>query len=308
MKIAILGAGAMGSLYGGPLSVKNDVYLIDVWKEHVDNINKNGLKIKVKDEDKIYRPKAVTSAAEVGKADLVIIFVKSVNTAAALEDGSALFGPDTLALTLQNGYGNDEDILPYVKKENLLIGATASGATVLGPGYVFQAGIGPTNIGVRKDGCIEKAQIIVDVLNEAGIETYKHDNVLAAIWQKLMVNVGINGVSALLGTRNGFLAESKPAYACAYELVKEGCAVAKAEGFELNAEEICEKYYIQGAKVVGHNRCSMLQDTDKKRKTEVERINGAISAMGRKHGIATPYNDFIVKLINAKEESYNFES
>lgn len=307
MKIAILGAGAMGSLYGGPLSVKNDVYLIDVWKEHVDTINAKGLKIKVKNEDKLFHPKAVMSANEVGKADLVIIFVKSVNTAAALSKSGVLFGENTLALTLQNGYGNDEDILPYVKKENLLIGATASGATVLGPGYIFQAGIGPTNIGTRKDGCLDKAQVVVDLLNEAGIEAYKSDNVLAAIWQKLMVNVGINGVSALLGTRNGFLAESKSAYAVAYELVKEGVAVAKAEGYELNAEEICEKYYIQGAKVVGHNRCSMLQDVDKKRKTEVERINGAISIIGKKHNIPTPYNDLMVKLINAKEESYHFE-
>ncbi len=307
MKIAILGAGAMGSLYGGPLSVKNDVYLIDVWKEHVDNINNKGLKIKVKEEDKLYHPKAVMSADEVGKADLVIIFVKSVNTAEALSKASCLFGDDTLALTLQNGYGNDEDIVPYVKKENLLIGATASGATVLGPGYVFQAGIGPTNIGARKDGDLSKAQIVVDLLNEAGIEAYKHDNVLAAIWQKLMVNVGINGVSALLSTRNGFLAESKSAYAIAHDLVAEGCAVAKAEGFELDADEISRKYYIDGAKVVGHNRCSMLQDVDKKRKTEVERINGAISIMGKKHGIPTPYNDMMVMLINAKEESYNFE-
>ncbi len=74
-----------------------------------------------------------------------------------------------------------------------------------------------------------------------------------------MVNVGINGVSALLGTRNGFLAVSKSAYAVAHDLVAEGCAVAKAEGFDLDADEISKKYYIDGAKVVGHNRCSMLQ-------------------------------------------------
>ncbi len=307
MKIAILGAGAMGSLYGGPLSQKNDVYLIDVWKEHIDTINSKGLKIKIKNEDKIYRPKAVMSADDVGIADLVMIFVKSVNTAEALSKSNSLFGEKTMALTLQNGYGNDEDILPYVKKENLLIGATASGATVLGPGYIFQAGIGPTNIGVRKDGCLDKAQNIVDLFNESGIETYKADNVLEAIWTKLMVNVGINAISALLGTRNGFLAESKAAYDVAYELVKEGVAVAKAEGYNLSAAEICEKYYIQGAKIVGHNRCSMLQDVDKKRKTEVERINGAVSSIGKKYGIATPYNDLMVKMINAKEDSYNFE-
>lgn len=307
MKIAILGAGAMGSLYGGLLSQKNEVYLIDIWQEHVEQINKNGLVIQTAKEEKIYRPQAVTSAAQAGPADLVIIFVKSVHTDTALAQSRELFAEHTIALTLQNGYGNDEDILPYVQADNLLIGTTASGATVLQAGKVFQAGIGPTNIGTRDNRASENIAKIVRLFNDCGIESYASDNIMEAVWTKLMVNVGINAVTALLDVRNGFLAESTAAYEVAEALVKEGTAVAKAEGYELNAAEIAEKYYIHGAKVVGQNRSSMLQDVDKKRKTEIEKINGAIVRIGKKHNIATPYNELIVKLISAKEDTYSLQ-
>lgn len=307
MKTAILGAGAMGCLYGGPLSVNNEVYFIDVWKEHVDKINKEGLRIKKGEEDVVYHPVAVTDSASVGSVDLVIVFVKSVNTAQALSNNRNLFGDNTTVLTLQNGYGNDEDILPYVKAENLLIGTSNCGATILSPGYVLQAGIGTTNIGVRKGNSLDQAHKIAEVLNEAGFESDVSDEVMKIIWNKLLVNAGLNAVLALLDVRNGFMAVSKSAYSVGLELIKEGALVAKAEGFEFNADEIAEKYYIQGAKVVGNNRCSMLQDVSRKKKTEVERINGAISRLGSIHGITTPYNDLMVKLINAKEDTYSFE-
>lgn len=307
MKIAILGAGAMGSLYGGPLSQKNDVYLIDTWQAHVDQINQNGLVIQTATGENTYHPKAVTRAAEVGAADLVLIFVKSVHTGAALAQSRELFDNHTVALTLQNGYGNDEDILPYVQADNLLIGTTASGATVLQAGKIFQAGIGPTHIGTRDNRTSKNIAQIVQLFNDCGIESYASDNIMQAVWTKLMVNVGINAVTALLSVRNGFLAESKAAYDIAEELVKEGAAVAKAEGYELDAAAIAEKYYIHGAKVVGQNRSSMLQDVDKKRKTEIEKINGAIVRIGKKHNISTPYNELIVKLINAKEDTYSFQ-
>ena len=307
MKIAIMGAGAMGSLYGGWLSEKNEVWCVDVWKEHVDTINREGLRIKVNEtEEHIFHPKAVTDAAEAGNCDLVIIFVKSIHTAQALAQNRALFGPDTMVLTLQNGYGNDEDILPYVREKNLFVGTTACGATVIGPGHVFQAGKGITNIGVTKRGSMERAGILVDLLRDSGFEAAEVPNVMDAVWTKLLVNVGLNAPLALLNVRNGFIADSKNALAIGRALVAEGAAVAKAEGYEVNADEIVEHYYIEGSKVVGYNRCSMLQDVDKARKTEIEKINGAIVKLGSKHGIPTPYNEVMTLMIGAKEEAYHY--
>ena len=309
MKIAIMGAGAMGSFYGSYLSQNNEVWAVDIWKDHVNTINEKGLTLKISDtEEKVFKNiKATDKAEDVGVADLVVIFVKSVNTAEALVTNKALFGPDTMVLTLQNGYGNDEDILEYVKAENLFIGTTACGATVLGPGHVFQAGKGITNVGVTKAGDINRAQIIVDLLNECGLEAVVAKDVMLAIWTKLLVNVGLNAPLALLGVRNGFIADSEAALKIGTTLVTEGAAVAKAEGYDINPEDIVQHYYIEGSKVVGYNRCSMLQDVDKKRKTENAKINGAIVRLGKKHGIPTPYNEVLQTLITAKEDSYDYE-
>lgn len=308
MKIVILGAGAMGSLYGGPLSVHHEVWLLDVWKEHVEKINKEGLVIRQGDtEFSTYHPKAAGSAGEIGTADLAIIFVKSVDTSAALAKNREIFGPDTMVLTLQNGYGNDEDILPYIKSENLFVGTTACGATMLGPGEVFQAGKGMTSIGVTRTGSLERAQQIADVLEESGFAAKAAPDVMEAVWTKLLVNVGLNAPLALLGVRNGFIGDSPHAMEIGKALVAEGVAVAEAEGVRLDGDAIVQHYYVEGSKVVGKNRCSMLQDIDRKRKTEIEKINGAIVRLGRRHGISTPYNEVFTLLVQAKEESYHYE-
>lgn len=306
MKIAILGAGAMGSLYGGPLSTKNDVWFIDIWEEHIKNINNKGLIVKVGKNEILYHPKAVKNAKIVGKSDLVIVFVKSIDTAEALKNNKELFGENTLVLTLQNGYGNDKDILPYVKKDNLFIGTSLCGATMLKPGYVLQAGRGVTSIGILEGGSLDKAKSIADLLNEVGFETHVLENVMEVVWKKLLVNVGLNAVLALLDVRNGFLGDSKTTFDIGLKLLKEGVLVARAEGYIFDADKMAEQYYIEQNKVMGQNICSMLQDVRKKRKTEIERINGPIVELGRRHNIQTPYNELIVRLINAKEETYTY--
>ena len=309
MKIIVLGAGAMGSMYGSILSKRNEVWLVDIWKEHVDKINSEGLRLKISDtEEEIYHPHATTNSADAGKADLVIIFVKSVNTAAALEENKNIFHDDTMVLTLQNGYGNDEDILPYVKEDNLLIGTAAGGATVLGPGHIFQAGRDLTTIGVRPGCSLASAQRVVDELNACGFPAVTSDNAMEIVWKKLLVNVGCSAVCALLEKNNAFMDFSPSAYSIGLELIKEACAVAKAEGYTFDPEAIAVRYFHEGAKIVGKNRCAMLQDVDRKRKTEIEKFNGAVARIGKKHGIPTPYNEVMLKLINAKEDGYNYEN
>ena len=308
MKIAVLGAGAMGSMYGGHLSEKNEVWLVDVWKEHVEKIQASGLTIRIDDKDELYYPKAAVSAQEAGVSDLVIVFVKSVNTAEALQQSKELFGDHTMVLTLQNGYGNAEDILPYVKSENLFIGTASGGATVLGAGHVYQARIGVTKVGTLKGGDSSRAGIIAEVFNGSGVPTEISEDIMSAVWEKLIVNSGLNAPCSLLNVRIGFMSECRQALELGKRIVEEGVAVAKAEGYDVSAEHIVQDYYIDGAKGAGgHNRCSMLQDADKKRKTEVERINGAIAELGGKHGIPTPYNEAMLLMIGAMEKLYTWK-
>ena len=307
MKIAILGAGAMGSIYGGYLSQYNDVCFIDVWKDHIDTINREGLTITENDVDTVFHPRGVYSADEIREPmDLVFVFVKSVNTADALAAARNLFSPHTMVLTLQNGWGNAEDIVPYVGEDNLFLGTTAHGATVLSPGHVRHAGRGKTHVGVRTGSC-RRAKPIVDALCAAGFDAEASDNVLKMVWTKLMANVPMNCTTAIIGVCNGFVGDCEKMRSFCGELMREGVQVARSEGIDLDFDELFDTFMVKGPIVTKLNRSSMYQDVLKKRKTEVERINGAIVDIGRKNGIPTPYNEVMLRLVQIKEAAYNYE-
>ena len=170
MKIGIIGAGAMGSLYGGLLSKQNDVYLIDIWKEHIDCINRDGLKILEDKVENIVYPKATTDSKLVPHLDLVIVFVKSIHTLKAIQSNQDIILDDTVVLSLQNGYGNTEDIETLVKRENIIVGTTSHGATLLGPGKIKHAGVGMTYIGALDEKSRYKAEKIKGIMQNCGID------------------------------------------------------------------------------------------------------------------------------------------
>ena len=306
MKIAILGAGAMGSIYGGFLSQHNEVWFVDVWKAHVDAINEKGLTITENGVDTVFHPKAVTTGAEVGVADLVVVFVKSINTGEALASNGELFGENTLVLSLQNGYGNGDDIAKYVPERNIVLGVTHHGANVLGPGHVQHNGRGYTMVGVKPGNSFANAEKVAALLCEAGFDAKASTDAMRSIWTKLIANAGGNAMTALLGVKNGYMVDC-PAIEYLFDaMVREGIQVAKAEGidFEMDDETMVEQTKV-GLRKVAENRSSMLQDVTKKRKTEIERINGAIVAVGKQHGIACPYNDMATHLIQGLEAAYD---
>lgn len=303
MKIAVLGAGAMGSIYGGYLSRSNEVWLVDVWKDHVDTVNQKGLVILEGEEECVFRPRAASSGAQVGCCDLVLVFVKSVNTGEALAGNRELFGPDTLALSLQNGYGNAEDLLEYLPAANVLIGTTQHGGNMQGPGRVQHNGAGKTYIGVQ-GGDFANARRIAELMSDAGLNGEAAENVMEMIWSKLLANAGSNATTALLGVRNEFVLQSAPMEFLMDQFLREGIRVAQAEGIPFEEEATIAKTK-EGLRKVGANRSSMLQDVATRRRTEILRINGAIARLGERHGIETPYNTAITKLILAMEDAYD---
>ena len=302
MKIAVLGAGAMGSIYGGFLSRKNTVWLIDIWKEHVEMINAGGLRIEEGEECFVFHPQAVHNAKSVGQVDLVIVFVKSTNTAEALEKNTELFGKDTMVLSLQNGWGNADDILKFVSEERLFLGTTSHGGNVLGPGHICHAGRAKTFVGVQT-GSAERAKVVVDLLVEAGFDAYVADDVIKMIWRKLFANAVANPITALLNVRNGYLVECREAEDLLEGIIAESVAVVNASGFDFDVREIIAEVK-KGARITKDNRSSMLQDVTNKRKTEIERISGAFVAKGKDVGIETPYNTVMLRLIKALEGTY----
>lgn len=305
MKTVFLGSGAMGCLYGGLLAEAGfDVTLVDVWKEHMDAVNERGLSIQAAGEERIIKNiRGTTDPAAAGKADLIVVFVKSTATSEAMKGAMSLVGPDTAVLTLQNGLGNVEKLAAVAGSERVVAGITGHGSTLLGPGKIRHAGQGDTIIG-EPDGTIsERLQKIGAMFEQAKIPTRLSNNVIGLIWGKLLVNVGINALTAMTGLRNGRMTEVPEAEELLIAAVKEGMAVAAAAGITLETDDPVE-YTKKVARMTGPNRSSMLQDVMNKRLTEIDVINGAIVDEGKRLGVTTPINLALTNLIRIRQKSY----
>lgn len=305
MKISILGAGAMGSLFGGFLSeAGNEVWLVDIWREHVDTIRAKGLIIEDERKERVIRGlRAVTSPEEAGESELVLVFVKSTVTEGAVGGARPLFGKETLVLTLQNGLGNVERIASVIPASMILAGVTAQGATVLGPGRIYHAGAGLTSIGEISGPPTPRAKRVARLLADAGIRTQVSDNVMGLIWGKLLVNAGINALSALTGLRNGELLDHPETLELMESAVLEAARVAEARGIQLPQEDPAA-HTKEVAKLTSHNRSSMLQDVLARRRTEIDALNGAIVREGEALGIKTPINKVLTNLVRMLEKAY----
>jgi len=305
MKIAVLGSGAMGCLYGGTLAESGcDVTLIDVWKEHVDAINSNGLHIEGLSGDRVIKDiKAVTDLSSLKNVDLLIVFVKATMTREAMKKAAGLVGNNTVVLTLQNGLGNVEKIGEVVGEDKVIAGITAHGSTMLGPGHIKHAGTGDTNLGELDGSKTERLNQIARVFEDAGFPVNISSNVLGLIWDKLMVNIGINALGALTGLKNGQLLDYEETEELLESLVTEAWEVAEKKGIELNRNPV--EHTKEVAKLTAGNRCSMLQDVSRKRLTEIDVINGAIAKDGKDLGIKTPVNGVVTNLIKIREKTYS---
>lgn len=305
MKIAVVGAGAMGSLFGGLLSRVTDVTLVDPWQEHVDAINRNGLHLTEEEgEELVIHVPATTSPTDVKDADLAIIFVKAYQTEMAAYMAAQLLAPHGLALTLQNGVGNREVLARVLGKSRAWQGVTAHGATLLGPGRVRHAGSGPTHLELRPE-IATIAQEVAQLFNQAGISTELSSDLDSLIWGKLIINVGINALTAILRVPNGVLSRVEPVQDLVEIVVHEAVQVAHAKGIQLPYPDPSGLVF-KVARATSNNYSSMLQDVLHGRPTEIDVINGAIVHEGMALNVPVPYNLAIVDLVKAIEATYSF--
>ena len=303
MKIVVIGAGAMGSLFGALLAESGaDVWLYDIWEEHVKAVNEKGLGIELDDKIRLVSVNATTDKRQIGKTDLAIIFVKSTQTGDAAKTASELMGNNSFVLTLQNGMGNADVIGEVIDPGRIIVGTTSHGATMLGPGSIRHAGTGPTVIGmwsgIQKFG-IDK---IADAFNKAGIITETVDDVQNVIWAKLLVNVGINAITALTGIKNGRILDLSVTKALSRAAIKEAMEVAEAQGVEIRCDIM--EHVFKVAEATRVNRSSMGQDVDNKRQTEIGAINGAVVKEAQKLGIHVPVNQTLTALIETLQAHY----
>ena len=304
MKIALIGCGAMGSLYGGYLSKVHEVTVCDTSKTLIDAVNEKGILMEeLNGETVVFKPAcATTDSSTIGEQDLVITFVNYRFLEGALIQAKGMVGPNTIVLSLQNGMGNYDEIAQVIPEEPICCGTPAHGCIALEPGHVRHTGVGITAMGTIK-GKYADVERVAEALRMAGFEVEIKESVMEVIWHKLFANIAINAVTAILEQPNAVVAENKYAHEVAVKLVKEAVAVANATGlcFDVEAEL---KNTFDIAVATGQNRSSMLQCVETKRPTEIAIINGAVCRIGHELGIETPYNDMIVKLMEAKTSLY----
>ena len=302
MRIAVVGSGAMGSLFGGMLAeAGEEVTLVDVWEEHVRAINERGLTVRGVGGERTIRVAATTKPGEVGPVDLVLIFVKSYDTEKAAADALPMASGETAFLTLQNGLGNLEKIAEVVGSHRVVVGVTAQGSTLLGPGEIRHAGVGATTIGELNGATTARILRIKEAFNRAGLATEVSASILDAVWSKVLVNVGINALTALTGLRNGELLAFPEIRGVMRRAVLEAQEVAEAKGVRIGGDPV-EKVY-EVAEATAANRSSMLQDIDRCRRTEIAALNGAIVEMGRRLGVDTPVNEALTAAVLGLESA-----
>ena len=299
-RVLVVGAGAMGSLLGAHLLRAGcDVTFLEKRPELVQALEQDGLEVRLPDGSSWRQPaKAVTDASALGRVDWIFLCVKAGDTEAAARQVCGLVEQGALLVSLQNGLGNREAVGRACGQAPLLVGTIAAGAYLEAPGRLVVAGMGPIVLGDPADPVSERVQDLADLLRRAGFDVNVERDIDRAIWDKLLVNVGINALTALLGVPNGALLELPGAERVMEAALSETLAVGRAAGVDLDLEQALERTR-RVARATARNRSSMLSDILAGRKTEVGRINGAVAELGRRLGLATPVNRMLADLVEA---------
>jgi 2-dehydropantoate 2-reductase len=305
MKIAVVGAGAMGCLFGTMLAeAGNDVWLYDVWREHVQSINQNGLRIEREGDTRTVEIRATDNPLQVGRAELVIVFVKSSQTNVAAETAKIIAGCDGTVMTLQNGMGNADVIAEFIEPQRVLAGTTSHGATLLGPASIRHAGCGPTIIGAwsQTEAGLQRAGQFAEFFNRAGIKTESVTDVRSVIWNKLLINIGINAITALTHIKNGQILDLEITRELMREAIAEAMNLARAMNVKIQDDVLDRVFKV--AEATALNRSSMGQDVDHRRQTEIAAINGFIVREARRLGLKAPVNFALTALVQTLEYHY----
>lgn len=305
MKILVVGAGAMGSLFGGLLKLKDyDVTLVDVSQKQIETVNKNGLSMETNTGKHVVRIPARYAHEIKEKSDLIIVFTKTYHTKSALESVKHLIDEDTFILTVQNGLGNVEKVSEFVKLSRIIVGMTNHPCEFIAPGQVRSLGHGKTKIMSADDKMNPMLESVCDAFNSAGLPCEISTDVWCDIWQKVAFNVALNSIGCITYLTNGGIASVPEGVTLAKQVVTEVVSVANRKGIKVNLEEVIasvEDAFIHHK----HHMGSMLQDVLAKRQTEIETLNGAVVREAKKIGLAVPVTETLYYLVRIQEQTYD---
>lgn len=308
MKIAVVGAGAMGSVYAGLLAAAgHQVAAIDPWREHIDAINSRGLRVEGASGDRVVRLRATTEPEEIGICDLVIIATKAMQVAAAASRIAPLIGSTTLILTIQNGLGAVERIRQCLTDaDNILVGVAGGfGAAIRGPGHVRHEAMELIRLGEINSGPITpRLATLAEVWRRAGFNVKAYEDIEQLIWEKFVCNVAFSGPCTVLHRTFGEMLADPEAWNVSLRCGLEAYAVGKARGVRFSFSDP-ESYIRDFGSRMPAARPSMLLDHLARRPSEVDAINGMVPVEARKVGLSAPANEVIVGLVKALERAFS---
>ena len=302
MKIAIVGCGAMGSVYAGLFaSAGHEVWAIDRWREHVDAMRAKGLRLEGKSGDRTVKVHATTDAQDAGPCELVILATKAMHVASAAQAAKALLGKDTPVLSIQNGLGGPDTAAGILGRERVMVGVVGGfGASIKAPGHAHHNGMELVRLGEFGGPITPRLKKVEETWSGAGFRVKVFDDIDQLVWEKLICNCAYSGPCSI---NECTIAEvmsdpdlSRVSAACA----SEGYAVAKAKGVKLGFSDPIAYVRDFGSKIP-NARPSVLLDLMARRKSEIDVINGSIPRVGKTLGIAALVNETITSLVKAKE-------
>lgn len=300
MRIAVLGGGAMGALFGGYLSRGNEVILVDVSAALVEKVRADGVTIQEPDGGTAaYQVQAMSQTGGQAPVDLMIIFVKAMFSHSALEQNRGMIGPDTYLMTLQNGSGHEQTLLEFVDEDHVIIGTTQHNSAVIEPGVVRHGGSGLTHIG-SLSGAPGRLAEIAGAMTACGLETDCSANIQKLIWEKLFTNVSASVLTAVLQVPLGFIASDPNAWSVCERLVREAVDVANADGMGFDAQQkVDEVRQVCLNSPLGLT--SIYADIRDGRKSEVDTISGSVVRASRRNKTPAPTHEAVVALVKALE-------
>jgi 2-dehydropantoate 2-reductase len=303
MRVCVVGCGAVGSLFAANLSLLDDVevWAYDLAQEHVDAVNRDGLRLSGAG-DLVGRPRATSDAAELPPCEFGIVATKAMHTEPAIAATAHAFAAGCVA-TVQNGLGNEETIAGHV--ERVIRGTTFPAGKLLEPGHVQWDVKGDTTLGPYDERTpLAEVERLADACTRAGMPASAVEDARGPQWRKVIFNASTNPIGALTGLTHGRVCDRPDLRALVSRLVDEGKAVAAAQEIELDADP--EQLIDHAARkdVAYDHKASMLQDVEARRPTEVDYLNGGIVRFGREHDVPTPLNEAIQALVKGVEASW----
>ncbi len=307
MKIAIYGAGAMGSVYAGHFcEAGHEVWAVDAWTAHVEAINVSGLRLEgVSGNRRIAGIRAVTNFAEVGVCDLIVIATKAGGVGPAARAIAMHLTPETMILTIQNGLGAAERIGAFMPVDNVLLGvADGFGASLKGPGHAHHNAMNLIRIGEIEGGQSDRAEILAEYWRGAGFRVQAFDDIQRLIWEKFLCNVTYSAVCTVFDMTIGELQAHPERWAITLGAMQEAYVIARSKKINLTFDDPVAYVTAFGAQMP-NARPSMLLDHKAKRRSELDAINGQVPELGRALGIPTPYNDTLVAVLRRREAAFD---